>query len=258
MGQHQVKLYQGTEIECSYLDDLKATNIYADPHHPDPDHVYNQLIVRGFRRSGEYIYRPGCNACDACVPLRLINAEFRTRRTDRRTLRDNADLRMHVQTAAYTDEYFNLYKRYLAHRHPGGGMDDPNPQDFERFLLKPWGKTLFIELRQKNRCVAVAVTDVTTTGLSAVYTFFEPELHKRALGRFAILKQIELSASMRLPYLYLGYWVRNCRKMAYKVDFHPHEQFVNQQWKRVEQKSVETGGSAASEPAAGSNAARYQ
>jgi arginyl-tRNA--protein-N-Asp/Glu arginylyltransferase len=230
MASQRIKLYQGSVNTCSYLDDREAINIYADPHHPNPKAVYNQLIKRGFRRSGEYVYRPGCRDCSACVPVRVRCKEFCSRRTDRRNLSRNADLQVSYSNAEYSDEYFNLYKKYLAARHTDGGMDNPDPEDFKRFLLNPWGDVVFVEVRLDKQIIAVAVTDATPEGLSAVYTFFDPGQSDRGLGRFCILQQIELCQSMNIPYLYLGYWVDGCQKMQYKTDFRPQEHFDGQQW----------------------------
>ena len=234
MDDQRIKLYQGSVSECSYLADRDAINIYADPHHPQPRLVYNQLIRRGFRRSGEFVYRPGCTACRACVPVRILCDAFTPRRTDRRSRTANADLTVDFRPARYTDDYFALYTRYLAARHPDGGMDDPEPADFERFLLNPWGETLFVEARLGDRVVAVAVTDAVADGLSAVYTFFDPDEAHRGLGRFSILQQIELCRTLSFPHLYLGYWVDGCRKMQYKTDFRAQEHFDGQQWVRVD------------------------
>jgi arginine-tRNA-protein transferase len=132
--------------------------------------------------------------------------------------------------AEYSDEYFNLYTRYLAARHTDGGMDNPDPEDFKRFLLNPWGEVLFVTASLDNQVVAVAVTDATPEGLSAVYTFFDPEQSDRGLGRYCILQQIELCRSKIIPYLYLGYWVDGCQKMQYKTDYQPQEHFDGQQW----------------------------
>jgi arginine-tRNA-protein transferase len=230
MANHRIKLYQGSVNPCSYLDDREAINIYADPHHPNPKAIYNQLIKRGFRRSGEYVYRPGCRECTACIPVRVRCMEFRSRRTDRRNLSRNADLTVSYTNAEYSDEYFSLYTRYLAARHTDGGMDNPDPEDFKRFLLNPWGEVLFVTARLDSQIIAVAVTDATPEGLSAVYTFFDPEQSDRGLGKFCILQQIKLCQSMNIPYLYLGYWVDGCQKMQYKTDYQPQEHYDGQQW----------------------------
>lgn len=231
MTQQRIKLYQGSVNPCSYLEDREAVNIYADPHHANPQAVYNQLIQRGFRRSGEYVYRPGCSNCSACVPVRIRCEDFKPRRTDRRNLTRNADLAVDYQSARYTEEYFDLYRRYLDVRHPQGGMDNPDPSDFERFLLNPWGDTVFVDVRLNGQIIAVAVTDATSDGLSAVYTFFDPTLSERGLGKYCILQQIELCRTMNIPYLYLGYWVDGCQKMQYKTEFSLQEHFDGHRWK---------------------------
>jgi len=238
MVQQRIKLYQGSVSECSYLDDKQAINIYADPHHPNPRAVYNQLIKRGFRRSGEYVYRPGCGECNACVPVRIRTGDFSPRRTDKRNLKKNQSLKVDYTTARYSDEYFSLYERYLNARHQGGGMDNPEPEDFERFLLNPWGETLFVEIYDGEKLIGIAVTDATNDGLSAVYTFFDPDYMSRAIGKYAILQQIELCKIMTLPYLYLGYWVDGCQKMQYKTDFYPQEHFDGQDWVEYEKNST--------------------
>lgn len=230
MAQQRIKLYQGSVSECSYLPGKLAINIYADPHHPDPGLMYNQLIQRGFRRSGEYVYRPGCTDCQACVPVRIPCADFQPRRTDRRNLKRNAELSVQYQPAGYSQSYFDLYRKYLQYRHPGGGMDNPEPEDFMRFMLNPLGETLFLEVIFGEKLLAVAVTDAVNDGLSAVYTFFDPDFADRGLGRYCILQQIELCRSLSSPYLYLGYWVDGCQKMQYKTDFQPQEHFDGHSW----------------------------
>lgn len=238
MGQQRIKLYQGAESDCSYLENRTATNIYADPHHPQLEVVYGDLVALGFRRSGEYVYKPGCNNCNACVPIRILADEFEPRRLDRRNLKQNSDLEVNCVKAVFNQEYFDLYSRYLAHRHKGGGMDHPGAEDFKRFLLNPWGDTLFVEARSEGRCVAVAVTDVTARGLSAVYTYFEPGFDHRSLGRFCILQQLELCRKLDLQHLYLGYWIEECRKMQYKNEYKPYEMYRGQTWIRSDAGQV--------------------
>jgi len=184
------------------------------------------------------VYRPGCPECNACTPVRIRCKEFISRRTDRRNLKHNADLQVDFRQAYYTEEYFTLYCKYLNARHPNGGMDNPDPEDFSRFLLNPWGETLFLEIRLEGSLLAIAVTDVTSDGLSAVYTFFDPDHGQRALGKFCILKQIEQCQNMSQAYLYLGYWVDGCQKMQYKTDFQPQEHFTDNAWKRAQSKNV--------------------
>lgn len=229
-----ITLYQGEPTSCGYFADRQATNIYADPHHDFPATVYDTLITQGFRRSGGFIYRPACHQCQACVPVRVIAGAYTLTRRDRRTLKTNDDVQVRCITGRYDDEYFDLYRRYLNGRHADGGMDNPEPEDFRRFLISPWGDTLFVEVRLNGDCIAIAVTDSTAAGLSAVYTFFDPELHRRSLGRFCILQQIELCNRIGLPHLYLGYWIEGCQKMDYKQAFRPQQHFNGQQWRDVD------------------------
>lgn len=196
--------------------------------------MYNLLIKKGFRRSGHHVYRPHCVTCEQCVSVRIPVTEFTPKRSQRRALCKNQDLSTHVAEARYTDEYFSLYERYLNSRHKNSGMDQPKREDFERFLISDWCDSLFIELRLDDKLLAVAVTDKVNTGLSAVYTYFDPDYPKRSLGTAAILTQIEITKDMELDFLYLGYWISGSQKMTYKADFTPQERYISEQWIRVD------------------------
>ena len=196
--------------------------------------MYDLLIQKGFRRSGHHIYRPHCVTCEQCVSVRLPVNEFQPKRNQRRAIKSNADLVTHVAEARYTDEYFSLYERYLNTRHKNSGMDQPKRTDFERFLISDWCDSFFLELRLDGELIAVAVTDQTSTGLSAVYTYFDPEFTTRSLGTTSIIEQIRLAQSMGLEYLYLGYWIAGSGKMKYKSCFTPQERYISEQWIRVE------------------------
>lgn len=192
--------------------------------------TYDLLIQKGFRRSGHHIYRPHCDACRKCISVRIIIEEFTPKRAQKRAEKNNSDLTTHLSDSRYTEEYFLLYKKYLNNRHPDSGMDKPTKVDFERFLVTDWCDSIFCELRLDGELLCVAVTDVTSTGLSAVYTFFDPDYPKRSLGTAAIMKQIELTRQMNLPYLYLGYWISGSQKMMYKATFNPQEHYIGDHW----------------------------
>jgi arginine-tRNA-protein transferase len=145
-------------------------------------------------------------------------------------MKRNADLSRHVVEPERSKENFALYRRYLAARHPEGGMNNPSEEDFERFLVCAWSPTRFVELRHAGELIAVAVTDVVSQGLSAVYTFFAPEHAARGLGTFAILQQIELARERGLPHLYLGYWIEGHAKMQYKARFAPLQRWIDGAW----------------------------
>lgn len=218
--------------KCGYLPGRNAVTIFVDPRRRPNVTTYTMLSQHGFRRSGDHVYRPQCPECSACVPVRIPVGEFQASRSQRRALRRNADLTMAAQAPVYRPEHFHLYERYINARHTGGSMENPDPDSYLEFLTASWSDTVFYELRCEQRLLAVAVVDHLADGLSAVYTFYEPSEPQRSLGRFAILKQIELAVALQLKWLYLGYWIRDCRKMAYKIEFAPLEYFRNGVWVR--------------------------
>ncbi len=216
---------------CGYLDDRQAVTLFVDPRMRPDVATYTLLSEHGFRRSGGHIYRPKCPACEACTPIRVPVADFRPRRLQRRNLRANADLTLHAHDAAFNTEHFALYERYIAARHTGGGMENPDPDTYLDFLTANWATTTFYEFRCGQRLLAVAVVDELDDGLSAVYTFYDPSESRRSLGRFAVLKEIELARERGLKWLYLGYWIGECRKMAYKTEYEPHQLYLRGAWR---------------------------
>ncbi|TCT23031.1 arginyltransferase [Thiobaca trueperi] len=230
-------LYLTADHPCSYLEGMRARTLFVDPTARIDPVDYQVLVDQGFRRSGSHIYRPACQRCTRCVPVRLPVASFAPDRSQRRNWKRNAaDVTLIDTPAAFNLEHFALYQSYLAHRHPDGSMaDDASEESYRRFLTEPWGGTTrFIELRLDGRLLGVAVTDVLQQGLSAVYTFFDPDVADRAPGTFAVLAQIEAARQLGLPHLYLGYWIRESRKMVYKARFRPIEAWDGSQWRRFE------------------------
>jgi arginine-tRNA-protein transferase len=227
-------LYATPPQPCSYLHGRRATTIFVDPDAPREAGLYGRLSALGFRRSGQHLYRPGCEGCSACVPVRVEVARFAPRRCQRRTLRRNQDLLQRWEPAAFDGEHFELYRRYLRARHAGGGMDDPTPASFEGFLNAAWSETRFLELRepQSGRLLAVGVVDCMEEALSAVYTFFEPTEPGRSLGRLMVLLEIELAHALGLRWLYLGYWIRDCARMRYKIEYQPLDYFWGGRWQQ--------------------------
>lgn len=230
----QIVLFQSPPESCSYLPNHVSRNVYADPFRTPTMDMYDLLIQKGFRRSGHHIYRPHCVTCEQCVSVRIPVDRYTPKRNQRRAVRANDDLSIVVAEAKYTDEYFALYEHYLNVRHKNSGMDQPKRADFERFLISDWCNSFFLELRHNGELVAVAVTDHTSTGLSAVYTYFTPEYTARSLGTVSIIEQINLTRSLGLPYLYLGYWIAGSNKMKYKSSFTPQERYISDQWIKVE------------------------
>jgi arginyl-tRNA--protein-N-Asp/Glu arginylyltransferase len=217
--------------DCGYLPGRRAVTLFVDPRMRPDTPTYSLLSQHGFRRSGGHIYRPKCPSCNACVPIRVPVAEFKPRRAHRRNLRLNADLSVHARDPVFDPLHFNLYYRYITARHTGGGMENPDPDSYMDFLTANWATTTFYEIRCENELYAVAVADHLDDGLSAVYTFFDPTMRQRGLGRYAILQEIAIAQALGLKWLYLGYWIDECRKMSYKTEFSPYQCYVNGAWR---------------------------
>lgn len=232
----RIRLYQSVEQPCDYLPNQLSSSLFVDPSLPLST-AHNSLFAEhGFRRSGSQIYRPACRNCSACIATRLPVSIFQCSRNQRRVLKKNRDIKLTIQPAAYHDEYYDLYIRYQQSRHAGGTMVESSPAGFSDFLISNWCETKFFEYRLNGRLLAVAVTDQLTNALSAVYTFFEPELPERSLGVLSVLSQIEEAKSTEKEWLYLGYWIENCQKMAYKAKYKPLEGFINERWQPLGQK----------------------
>ncbi|UFH51405.1 arginyltransferase [Pseudomonas sp. KNUC1026] len=226
----RLKFYATQPHACSYLPDEQATTLFLDPSQPMDASVYADLSEMGFRRSGDHLYRPHCQRCSACVPARIPAEAFAPTRAQRRILKRNADLTVHERAPRFTEEYFDLYRRYIEQRHADGDMYPPSREQFSTFLVRELAFSRFFEFRLAGTLLAVAVTDILPNGLSAVYTFYEPEQEQRSLGRFAILWQIGEALRLELDAVYLGYWIKNCKKMNYKTQYRPIELLINQRW----------------------------
>jgi arginine-tRNA-protein transferase len=216
-----VRLFQTLPHTCGYYPERTAQNLVLDPAAPRLDQLYGQALERGFRRAGGHLYFPHCPQCHACTPCRIDVEHFQPDRAQKRCLKRNADVAIRECIPGYNRERHALYERYLRSRHPGGGMDEADASDFRRFLTAPWSPTLFLELRRGEHLLAVAVTDVCVTGISAVYTFYDPDETARSLGTLAILQQIALARRRGVPWLYLGFWIDGHPKMDYKRRFKP-------------------------------------
>ncbi len=221
---------------CSYLpEQQEQLLIYVNDNKPSIND-YDLLINAGFRRSGTQVYRPHCSACHACESIRIPVAKFRASKSQKRLLKRNQDLTVKV-SKHNQDYYYPLYETYINQRHADGSMYPASQEQYNGFILNPWHKALFIEMYAQDELIAVAVTDLLPSSLSALYTFFKPSEEKRSLGSFAILQQIALAQSINKAYLYLGYQIDACQKMAYKQNFLPHERFLDDKWQLITKKA---------------------
>ncbi|ALP53470.1 hypothetical protein Tel_10095 [Candidatus Tenderia electrophaga] len=231
---NSIRCHVTAPFECSYLPGRQASNLVVDPGLPLNDHLLGALLNSGFRRSGAHVYRPQCNGCQECVSVRVPVKRFRPDRSQRRNWRRNRDLCHTPCAAEFQDEQFQLYRRYLASRHHDSEMSNPIPADYVGFLTSPGVRTVFHEFRLEQQLLAVAVADHTPNGLSAVYSFFDPDHPHRGLGTYAVLWLIQHARHVGLPWVYLGYWVKECRKMSYKTRFMPCEGYIDNEWRPVD------------------------
>ena len=244
MTQHvptrQLRFFMTSVAPCPYLPGKTERKVFANLPFSDGAHVNDELTIAGFRRSQNIAYRPACEACDACVSVRLPVPEFAFSRSQRKVLARNEDLSRSLVEAEATTEQFQLLRRYLTTRHPTGGMSDMGWLDYVAMVEDTAVRTHLIEYRLPSSdggpgdLVAVTLTDLLKDGLSMVYSFYDPMMERRSLGRFAILDHVRQAALVGLPFVYLGYWVQGSAKMDYKADFRPMEVLGKLGWSRLE------------------------
>lgn len=216
-------------FDCSYLPDKEEQLLVCMEDNSSLVEYYSTLIQAGFRRSGDQLYRPHCKMCNACESIRVLCADFSPSKSQKRILNKNKHIQIKM-VKEQRDDYYPLYERYINNAHSDGSMFPASYDQYRNFVHCNWQSPHFIEGRVNDELVGVAVTDQVNSGLSALYTFFDPNLSKLSLGTFFILQQIQMSQSLGLPYLYLGYQIDACNKMSYKKNFTPHQRFQQNQW----------------------------
>ncbi|WP_180000284.1 arginyltransferase [Acinetobacter sp. YH12239] len=231
---NELQYYITPPHDCSYLPEKSARMVFLDPVHKIDVVTLSELSRVGFRRSGDFVYRPECHLCRQCLSCRVPVDVFKMNSQQKKAWKRNQDLEVRItQTQDATDLHYQLYERYINERHSDGDMFPPSYDQFEKFLIHSCSNSFFIELWKDNRLISVSTCDVLDDGVSAVYTFFDPDESKRSLGVFAVLKQIEYVKQHNQDFVYLGYWVPHSFKMNYKSQYAPFELLLDGQWRRV-------------------------
>ena len=239
----KLQFYVTTGYTCGYLPNKLAQSLIATPQHLIDAHIYSGLIQQGFRRSGKFAYRPHCESCRECIPVRVLLSDFVPTRSQKRAFKHHQNLTTTILPIAYHEEHYELYAAYQEARH--GESEQNSEQDavrntdvekieqYQSFLCQTNVESVMVEFRENDQLKMVSVIDIVLDGISAVYTFYDTIDPHASLGTYNVLWQAEWAKTLNFPYLYLGYWIRDSKKMAYKQNYKPLEMLIDGEWQLI-------------------------
>jgi arginine-tRNA-protein transferase len=228
---HPHFFYTTAPLPCPYLEGRFERKLVTELSGPDGKSLHESLSRAGFRRSHAIAYAPACPNCRACIPVRIVAGEFQPDRTMRRILKDCRDIHIERGPARATSEQYKLFSRYQEARHAGSDMALMGFYDYRSMVEDSPIDSFMIEIRNNTtKLIGACLGDAMSDGLSAVYSFYETDDPRQSLGTRIVLWLIEEAQRLNLPYVYLGYWIEQSRKMAYKTRFKPLEAFGPAGW----------------------------
>ena len=229
----EIQFYVTTKYSCGYIDGQDAQSIVATPYKVVNSQIFNSLITKGFRRSGQYVYKPNCPDCSACIPIRLLASNFNPSRSQKRVKKYLDNLSVKLLPLTFDEEHYNLYVDYQNKRHPNSSESEDDTADYNDFLVRSNVNSKLVEFRLNNQLKIVSIIDIIDDGISAVYTFYDCSDKKLSLGTISIIWLLEFCKKENLSFLYLGYWIYESQKMKYKINFKPYELMIKGVWKEV-------------------------
>ncbi len=238
---HKLQFYVTTGYTCGYLPNRMAQSLIAAPQHLVDADVYSGLIQQGFRRSGKFSYRPHCENCQECVPVRIVLARFSPNRSQKRAFKQHQNLTTTILPIGFYEEHYALYASYQRARHsddktadqmePDSDPQENDVEQYQSFLCQSNVESVLVEFREGDQLKMVSVIDIVRDGISAVYTFYDTSDSATSYGTYNVLWQALWAQTLGLPYLYLGYWIKDSRKMTYKQNYKPLEKLIDGEWR---------------------------
>ncbi len=233
----KLQFYVTAGYSCGYLPNKLAQSLIATPQHLVNAEVYSNLIQQGFRRSGKFAYRPHCENCQECVPVRISLQSFTPNRSQKRAFKQHQNLTATILPVVFHEEHYALYAAYQRARHSDHTKQNEkttepvdDAEQYQNFLCQTNVESVLLEFRENNQLKMVSVIDIVRDGISAVYTYYDANDEKASYGTYNVMWQIAWAKSLGLPYLYLGYWIKDSQKMAYKQNYKPLEKLIDGEW----------------------------